>query len=70
VRCQVRSGTDSSCPRPASVEILGVPVCEQCAREQQAYLAIGESSRATCPTTIGLGWRPSSGEHWRRWTGR
>ncbi len=40
--CQVRSETDSPCPRPAAVEILGVPFCERCAREQEAYFAIGE----------------------------
>ena len=45
MRCQVRSGTDSPCPRPASVEILDVPFCEQCAREREAYLAIGENTR-------------------------
>jgi hypothetical protein len=45
VRCQVRSGTDSPCPRPASVEIIGVQSCEQCAREQQAYFAICENTQ-------------------------
>ncbi len=40
--CQVRSETDRPCPNPAAVEILGVPFCERCAREQEAYFAIGE----------------------------
>ena len=41
-RCQVRSETDLPCQRPAVVEIGGVPFCEPCAREQEAYFAIGE----------------------------
>ena len=40
--CQVRSRTDSPCPRRAEVEILGVAFCGPCAREQEAYFAIGE----------------------------
>lgn len=40
--CQVRSGTDNPCPRPASVTIRGVPFCEPCAHEQEAYFTIGE----------------------------
>jgi hypothetical protein len=40
--CQVRSGTDDPCHRPASVRIGGVPFCEPCAREQEAYFAVGE----------------------------
>ena len=40
--CQVRSGTKHSCPRPAVTKIRGVPFCEPCAREQEAYFAIGE----------------------------
>lgn len=40
--CQVRSGTDNPCRRPASVRIGGVSFCEPCAREQEAYFAIGE----------------------------
>jgi len=40
--CQVRSGTKYSCPRPAAVKIRGVPFCEPCAREQEAYFVIGE----------------------------
>lgn len=40
--CQVRKETNHPCPRPAAVEIWGVPFCEQHAREQEAYFAIGE----------------------------
>jgi hypothetical protein len=41
-QCQVGSKTDRPCPRLAVVEIRGVPFCEQCAREQESYFAIGE----------------------------
>ena len=41
-QCQVRSKTESPCPRRAVVEIRGVPFCGPCAREQEAYFAIGE----------------------------
>ncbi len=44
--CQVRSGTDHPCPRPAVVKICGVPFCERCAREQEAYFAVGELTQA------------------------
>jgi hypothetical protein len=40
--CQVRSGTDNPCRRPASVRIGGVSFCEPCAHEQEAYFAVGE----------------------------
>ena len=40
--CQVRINTESPCPRSAEVEILGVPFCGPCARQQEAYFAIGE----------------------------
>ena len=40
--CQVRIYTESPCPRSAEVEILGVAFCRRCAREQEAYFAIGE----------------------------
>jgi hypothetical protein len=43
-QCQVGSKTDRPCPRLAVVEIRGVPFCERCAREQEAYFAIGEMS--------------------------
>jgi hypothetical protein len=40
--CQVRSKTESPCPRSAEVEILGVDFCGPCARQQEVYFAIGE----------------------------
>ncbi len=40
--CQVRSKTESPCPRRAEVELLGVAFCGPCARQQEAYFAIGE----------------------------
>ena len=40
--CQVRSRTQSPCLHRAVVEIRGIPFCEGCAREQEAYFAIGE----------------------------
>ena len=40
--CQVRSNTDNPCLRPAAMEIWGILFCERCAREQEAYFAIGK----------------------------
>ena len=40
--CQVLSKTESPCPRRAVMEIRGVAFCGACAREQEAYFAIGE----------------------------
>ena len=40
--CQVRIYTENPCPRSAEVEILGVAFCGPCARQQEAYFAIGE----------------------------
>lgn len=40
--CQVRSRTGRPCPHRAIVEIRGIPFCGVCAREQEAYFAIGE----------------------------
>ena len=40
--CQRQSRTGNPCPRSAEVEILGVAFCGPCAREQEAYFAIGE----------------------------
>ena len=42
VACEVRSKTGSPCHRRADVEIGGVAFCGPCAREQEAYFAIGE----------------------------
>jgi hypothetical protein len=39
--CQVRSKTEHPCPHRAVTEIRGIPFCEPCAREQEAYFAIG-----------------------------
>jgi hypothetical protein len=44
--CEVRSGTDAPCSRPAATEILGVPFCGPHAREQEAYSAVGELAQA------------------------
>ncbi len=46
-QCRVRSGTDNPCLRPAVVKVRGVPFCEPCAREQEAYFAIGEITEAS-----------------------
>ena len=42
VPCHVRSKTQSPCLHRAVMEIRGIPFCEACAREQEAYFAIGE----------------------------
>ena len=42
VPCRVRSKTESPCPHRAVVEIKGIAFCSPCAREQEAYFAIGE----------------------------
>ena len=39
--CQVQSKTEHPCPHRAVTEIRGIPFCERCAREQEAYFAIG-----------------------------
>ena len=41
-QCQVRSKTGSPCTRRAVTDIRGVAFCGPCAREQEAYFAIGE----------------------------
>jgi hypothetical protein len=45
--CQVRSRTEHPCLHRAVVEIRGIPFCDACAREQEAYFAIGELTRET-----------------------
>ncbi len=40
--CQVRSQTEVPCGRPAATMVLGVLLCERCAREQEGYFAVGE----------------------------
>jgi hypothetical protein len=42
VSCEVHSKTESPCHRRAVVEMRGVAFCGPCAREQEAYFAIGE----------------------------
>jgi hypothetical protein len=39
--CQVGSETERPCPNRATVEIQGIPFCEKCAREQEAYFEVG-----------------------------
>jgi hypothetical protein len=46
-RCQVGSGTDRPCRHPAVVKIRGIPFCEACTREQEAYFTIGELTEAS-----------------------
>ena len=46
-QCKVRSGTNIPCLRPAVVKVRGIPFCEPCAREQEAYFAIGELTGAS-----------------------
>ncbi len=48
--CQVRSGTAHPCSRQAVVKIWGMPFCERCAREQEAYFAIGELTQEQSPS--------------------
>ena len=45
-QCKVRSGTDNPCLRQAVVKVRGIPFCEPCAHEQEAYFAIGELTEA------------------------
>ena len=45
-QCKVRSETDNPCLRQAVVKVRGIPFCEPCAREQEAYFAIGELTEA------------------------
>ena len=40
--CQVRSKTESPCPRRAVVEIRDVAFCGPCARQQEFYFSIGD----------------------------
>ena len=44
--CQVRSKTDHPCSHQAVTEIWGIPFCEPCAREQEAYFALGQAHDA------------------------
>ena len=40
--CQVRSKTNYPCSHEAVGEIQSIPFCDPCAREQEAYFAIGK----------------------------
>jgi hypothetical protein len=40
--CQVRSKTEHPCPNQAVMKIWGIPFCEACAHEQEAYFDIGK----------------------------
>jgi hypothetical protein len=53
--CEVRSKTEGPCHRRAVVEMRGVAFCGPCAREQEAYFAIGE---LTQDETQGSGSKP------------
>ena len=55
VQCQVRRNTESPCPHRAVVQIQGIAFCGPCAREQEAYFAIGE---LTQEETQGLSSKP------------
>ena len=57
--CRVRIRTDRPCLRRAVAEVRGVPFCERCAREQEAYFAIGELTQelATDRTRRARGFR-------------
>ncbi len=45
--CQMRSKTENPCLHRAVLEIQGIPFCEGCAREQEAYFAISELTQET-----------------------
>jgi predicted Fe-S protein YdhL (DUF1289 family) len=51
--CQMRSKTESPCLHRAVVEIQGIPFCEGCAREQEAYFAVGELTQETHSGPLG-----------------
>jgi hypothetical protein len=52
--CQVRSRTENPCPRRAEAEIQGVAFCGPCAREQEAYFAIGELTQEETDGPYGM----------------
>ncbi len=55
VACEVRSKTKSPCHRRAVVEMRGVAFCGPCAREQEAYFAIGELTQEEDETQASSG---------------
>ena len=48
------SKTDRPCPHRAVVEIRGIPFCERCAREQEAYFVIGKLTQEEEEAALGL----------------
>ncbi len=52
--CQVGSKTDRPCPHQAVVKIRGIPFCERCACEQEAYFVIGELTQEENEEELGL----------------
>jgi predicted Fe-S protein YdhL (DUF1289 family) len=58
----VRSRTQSPCLHQAVVEIQGIPFCEACARQQEAYFAIGELTQEQKRDLRGEPLRKSVGE--------
>jgi predicted Fe-S protein YdhL (DUF1289 family) len=66
--CQVRSKTESPCLGRAEVEIRGIPFCDACAREQEAYFAIGELTQEE--KAQGFGSKPLAEALERMWRER
>ena len=62
--CQVRSKAQSPCLHRAVVEIQGILFCEPCAREQEAYFAIGELTQEEAQ---GFGSKPLAEALERMW---
>ena len=50
--CQVRSKTERPCPHQAVTKLWGIPFCESCAREQEAYFAIGKAHNAAARVNV------------------
>ncbi len=50
--CQVGSKTEHPCPHQAVMEIWSIPFCERCAREQEAYFAIGMAHDAAARVSV------------------
>jgi hypothetical protein len=67
--CQMRSRTQSPCLHQAVVEIRGIPFCEACAREQEAYFAIGELTQEQAEAQ-GFGSKPLAEALERMWRER
>jgi hypothetical protein len=50
--CQVRSKTEHPCPHQAVTKLWGIPFCESCAREQEAYFDIGRAPNAAASVSV------------------